>query len=53
MPNITMCINHKCPMAKKCYRHKAKPSDYQSVSLFKPSDNGKCDKFEEIYKRGK
>jgi hypothetical protein len=29
VPDITMCADHDCPMAKQCYRHEATPSDRQ------------------------
>lgn len=36
MPDITMCSNDDCPLAKKCYRHEAKMSPRQSVSRYEP-----------------
>lgn len=30
MPDITMCCNDDCPLAKKCYRHEAQPGDWRS-----------------------
>ena len=37
MPDITMCINDKCPSAKLCYRHEAKPnSGLQEYADFAP-----------------
>lgn len=30
MPDISMCSGKSCPVKKKCYRYKAKPSEYQS-----------------------
>ena len=38
MPDITMCVNDKCPMRKICLRHRdsgVNPSDHQSWSRFK------------------
>lgn len=50
MPDISMCANHKCPMAHDCYRHEAIPSPGRQVyGEFKPDDNGHCDSFLEIY----
>ncbi|GAG04488.1 unnamed protein product [marine sediment metagenome] len=46
MPDITLCLNDKCPKAKKCYRFMAKPSNRQSVCNFKYDDG--CEHFEPI-----
>jgi hypothetical protein len=36
MPDLSMCKNGLCPSRNKCYRFKAKPSEYfQSYSEFK------------------
>ena len=41
-----MCNNHTCPKASKCYRHKAAPNErWQSYSLFKPDDKGRCNHY--------
>ena len=32
--DITMCSSKNCPMKEKCYRTKAKASEYQSWSNF-------------------
>lgn len=47
MPDISMCINKKCPMKNNCYRFTAKPNEYsQSYSDFKPNFlTGECDDF--------
>ena len=43
MPDITMCMNHSCPMADTCYRNQAKPDKYrQSWSNFNPDDEPEC-----------
>ena len=34
MPDITMCINLKCPHNTSCYRFLAKPAERQSYSDF-------------------
>ena len=34
MPDIAMCSNDDCPLADKCYRHEAEPSDWQSYANF-------------------
>ena len=34
MPDISMCNNNTCPLAKTCYRHEAIPSDWQSYANF-------------------
>ena len=50
MPDISMCANDECPMAKKCYRHEAKPNEYlQSWTHFKPTSDTRCDHFMEIW----
>ena len=33
MPDIT-CLNNKCPIAYKCLRTTAKPSQLQSMQMF-------------------
>lgn len=32
MPDLSMCQDHACPSAKKCYRHEAKQSGHQSYT---------------------
>jgi len=53
MPDITMCMNDECHLAKECYRHEATPSDWQSYSHFRPNEAGDCDHFLPIYKTAK
>lgn len=49
MPDITMCVNTKCPVREFCYRYRAKPSEYQSFSIFVTIERGsgfiQCDGF--------
>jgi len=49
MPDISMCLNHECHLAKECYRHEAKPSEWQSYSHFHPDESGKCKHFLPIW----
>ena len=35
MPDITMCVNTKCPVRQICYRYRAIPDEYQSYANFK------------------
>ena len=37
--DITMCTSEKCPYKEKCYRTKAKPSNFQSWSNFEYTCN--------------
>jgi hypothetical protein len=53
VPDITMCQNDECPLAKKCYRHEAIPSTRQSYSVFMPSDLNYCGFFIEIRNKQK
>lgn len=54
MPDITMCTNHECPMAKMCWRHEAPPNPFwQSWNRFLPYKIGRfdeiiCDEFMEM-----
>jgi hypothetical protein len=41
MPDISMCLNEHCPLRKTCYRFTAKPSYYQSYSMFHFNINDK------------
>lgn len=53
MPDITMCINDKCPSAKLCYRHETEPNpSMQEYADFAPI-NGEvaCGEFIELFKR--
>ena len=49
MPDISLCINHTCPLAPKCYRHEAPASPFwQSYMAFKPArkvQGWRCDHF--------
>lgn len=36
MPDISMCEGGACPMKAKCYRHTAKPSEYQQCWFVAP-----------------
>jgi hypothetical protein len=46
MPDITMCSGTGCELKDTCYRHTAKPSDYQSWFLVVPYDPGVDDECE-------
>lgn len=49
MPDISMCSGENCPLKEKCYRHKAKPSDYQTYFLNPPvKEDGTCEYFWKI-----
>ena len=37
--DITMCTSENCEMREKCYRVRAKPSEYQSWSNFEYTCN--------------
>ena len=39
MADICMCLKKDCPKADKCYRKRAKPDSYQSVSYFENACN--------------
>lgn len=41
MPDISLCVNKKCPLRNKCGRFLAKPSYTQTYSDFKYK-NGNC-----------
>lgn len=45
MPDISMCLDHKCPLRETCYRYKATPSKWQSYTGFVYD----CDACECIY----
>lgn len=36
MPDITMCVNSKCPVREWCYRYRAIPSQWQSFCRYEP-----------------
>jgi len=46
MPDISMCLNDKCPLKDNCYRFKAKPNDYQTYSSFKYEWNSESNDWE-------
>ena len=39
MPDITLCVNNKCPLRNKCYRYRAYPDEWQSFCRFEPEKN--------------
>ena len=45
MPDITMCSGERCPLKQICYRHTAKPSNYQSYFVKAPVLGGTCEYF--------
>ena len=45
MADITMCSGEKCPLKQICYRHTAKPSNYQSYFMKPPVLGGTCEYF--------
>ena len=45
MPDITMCKGEGCPIKNNCYRHIAKPSEYQSYFEESPFDGERCEMF--------
>lgn len=36
MPDISMCVNNKCPVRAYCYRYRATPGGMQSYTRFEP-----------------
>ncbi len=49
MPDISMCVNQKCPSKEVCYRYKARPNEpYQAYSVFMHGKSGKCRDFIEV-----
>lgn len=48
MPDITMCSSEICPKRKSCYRHEAKPSEWQSYADFYFYEGDDCEGYEEI-----
>jgi hypothetical protein len=56
-PDITMCLEKKCPIKRKCYRHIAKPDKWQSYFVevhFEKGlgKSGKCEYFWDVTKEG-
>lgn len=47
MPDISLCVNKKCPLKASCYRFRAVPSSIQSYTCFEPTE-GKCEHFLKI-----
>ena len=46
MPDISMCINTKCPVRKMCYRYRAIPDEYQSYAGFTFNvETASCEEF--------
>jgi hypothetical protein len=50
MADITMCVDHKCPMKATCYRYMAKPDEYaQSYGQFnRRASDQKCRHFWDV-----
>lgn len=46
MADITICVNKECPLSVSCYRHNAKPSEFQSVAKFEPIIDDELDEVE-------
>ena len=47
MPDISMCLNKKCPLRDKCYRYRAIPTPgWQTITDFKYDDG--CEYFEHV-----
>ena len=53
MPDISMCLNNECASRERCYRFKAKPSEYQQAyTEFKPlPGRDRCESFMEIHRK--
>jgi len=47
MPDISMCLNRKCPSRNECYRYRAQPNEWrQSYAAFMDDpETGKCESF--------
>jgi len=51
MPDISMCLNKKCPSWEKCHRAQAKPNPHrQTYAGFQVGEEDKCEYFWEIGK---
>jgi len=50
MPDLSMCLDHDCPSAKRCYRHEATPDpDWQAYADFcRPTSHYRCPEFMEV-----
>ncbi len=57
MPDITMCTNSDCPIAKECYRQTCTPNEYyQSYMYVTPiikDDKVECEFYIEPFKKTK
>lgn len=52
MPDITMCNDHECRLASRCYRHEAKLSDcWQSWFVETPRQADGCAMFWPLERR--
>lgn len=52
MSYLSMCQDDSCPSAKKCHRHEASPSEYQSYMDFgRPKGAKKCAAFMKVRER--
>ena len=45
MPDITMCLDSKCPSREHCYRFTAKPEEQQCYGEFWRGGKDSCDNF--------
>jgi len=45
MPDITLCLNHQCPIKQFCARYATGSSEFQSFTIF-DHKNGMCEFFE-------
>ena len=44
MPDISLCVNTKCPLRGNCYRYRAIPDALaQSFALFEPKNQTECE----------
>lgn len=52
MPDIAMCNNALCPLAKTCYRYNAIPDSLgQTYGMFEPDEDGEsCDYYYPLQK---
>lgn len=53
MPDITICVNKKCPMFKMCGRsghNNPQWGEWQSVSNFEPKSQTECEHKTEVMK---
>lgn len=52
MPDISMCLNHSCPLKEKCYRYKAEVNSLWQAYADFTYLNG-CDYFMPIWEKKK